>query len=72
MSPKAKDEVATLTAYDGDREPVVLTTTKKELDRMFRDSLIQGALASAAIEEGGAVDCEVLTVLLDENAKKHG
>lgn len=72
MSPKAKDVPATLVAYDGDREPVVLETTKQELDRMFRESIIRGALASEAVEEGGVIDEGLYDKLLEEDRKKHG
>lgn len=72
MSPKAKDVPATLIAYDGDREPVVLETTKQELDRMFRESIIRGALASEAVEEGGGIDEGLYDKLLEEDRKKHG
>lgn len=72
MSPKAKDVPATLIAHDGDREPVVLETTKQELDRMFRESIIRGALASEAVEEGGVIDEGLYDKLLEEDRKKHG
>jgi hypothetical protein len=72
MSPKARDVPATLIAYDGDREPVVLETTKQELDRMFRESIIRGALASEAVEEGGVIDEGLYDKLLEEDRKKYG